>query len=96
MDGVQNSRIENNLIYSNHASGISLYQIDGGGSSKNNVVVNNTIYEANDARWALNIQDGSTGNYAAQQHHAQRPSDARRDRYLGRQPAGFRQRLQCW
>ena len=62
MDGVQNSRIENNLIYGNHASGISLYQIDGGGSSKNNVVVNNTIYEANDARWALNIQDGSTGN----------------------------------
>ena len=31
MDGVQNSRIENNLIYGNHASGISLYQIDGGG-----------------------------------------------------------------
>src|SRR4051794_9642517 len=62
MDGVQNSRIKNNLLYGNHASGISLYQIDGGGSSKNNVVVNNTIYEANDARWALNIQDGSTGN----------------------------------
>jgi parallel beta-helix repeat protein len=62
MDGVQNSRIENNLLYNNHASGISLYQIDGGGSSKNNVIINNTISEASDARWALNIQDGSTGN----------------------------------
>ena len=32
-DGVQNSRFQNNLIYSNHASGISLYRIDGGGGS---------------------------------------------------------------
>ncbi len=95
MDGVQNSRIENNLIYGNHASGISLYQIDGGGSSKNNVVVNNTIYEANDARWALNIQDGSTGNSLLNNIMIQRPSNARRDRHLGRQPAGLHQRLQC-
>lgn len=56
MDGVQNSRIENNLIYNAHASGISLYQIDGGGPSSGNVVVNNTIHQAADGRWALNIQ----------------------------------------
>jgi parallel beta-helix repeat protein len=62
MDGVQNSRIENNLLYNNHASGISLYMIDGGGGSSGNVVVNNTIIEASDARWALNIQSGSTNN----------------------------------
>lgn len=62
MDGVQNSRIENNLLYNNHASGISLYMIDGGGGSSGNVVVNNTIVEASDARWALNIQSGSTNN----------------------------------
>ena len=43
MDGVQNSRIENNLLYNNHASGISLYSIDGGGGSTGNVVVNNTV-----------------------------------------------------
>jgi parallel beta-helix repeat protein len=61
MDGVQNSRIENNLVYGNHASGISLYHIDGAQGSKNNVVVNNTVYEASDGRWALNIQSGSTG-----------------------------------
>jgi parallel beta-helix repeat protein len=64
MDGVQNSRIENNLVYGNHASGISLYRIDGAAGSSGNVVVNNTIYEASDARWALNIQNGSTGNTA--------------------------------
>lgn len=61
-DGVQNSQIQNNLIYNNHASGISLYRIDGGGSSRNNVVVNNTVVQASDARWALNIQNASTSN----------------------------------
>jgi hypothetical protein len=59
MDGVQNSRIENNLIYDAHASGISLYRIDGGGPSSGNVVVNNTIHEASNGRWALNIQNGA-------------------------------------
>lgn len=61
-DGVQNSVIRNNLLYNNHASGISLYQIDGADSSKNNVVENNTVLQASDGRWALNIADGSTGN----------------------------------
>ncbi|MFO0899051.1 MAG: right-handed parallel beta-helix repeat-containing protein [Pirellulales bacterium] len=61
-DGVQNSRIQNNLIYDNHASGISLYRIDGGGPSTGNVVANNTVVQADDARWALNIRDGSADN----------------------------------
>jgi hypothetical protein len=61
-DGVQNSRFQNNLLYNNHASGISLYRIDGGGPSTGNVVVNNTVLMAIDGRWALNIQNGSTGN----------------------------------
>jgi len=61
-DGVQNSTIRNNLIYDTHASGISLYRIDGGGGSSNNLVVNNTVVVAADGRWAMNIQSGSTGN----------------------------------
>lgn len=61
-DGVQSSRIQNNLLYNNHASGISLYRIDGAAGSKNNIVVNNTVVQAADGRWALNIQSGSTGN----------------------------------
>jgi parallel beta-helix repeat protein len=64
MDGVQNSRIENNLVYNNHASGISLYKIDGAAGSSGNVVVNNTVYEPVNGRWALNIQTGSTNNTA--------------------------------
>lgn len=62
-DGVQSSRIVNNLIYNTHASGISLYRIDGGGPSTGNTVVNNTVFVASNGRWALNIQDGSTGNH---------------------------------
>jgi hypothetical protein len=62
MDGVQNSRVENNLLYDNHASGISLYQIDGAAPSTDNRVYNNTIINADDARWCVNITDGCTGN----------------------------------
>ena len=61
-DGVQSSIIRNNLLYNNHASGISLYQIDGGQPSSSNQVLNNTIVMASDARWAINIQNASTGN----------------------------------
>jgi parallel beta-helix repeat protein len=61
-DGVADSVIRNNVLDGNHASGISLYQIDAGAPSTNNLVINNTIRMANDARFALNIQDGSSGN----------------------------------
>jgi len=59
MDGVQDSLIRNNLLYDNHASGISLYQIDGGGPSTGNSVLNNTVIVASNGRWALNLQDGA-------------------------------------
>jgi parallel beta-helix repeat protein len=64
MDGVQNSRIENNLLYNNHASGISLYSIDAAAGASGNVIVNNTVRQPSDGRWAINIQDASTGNTA--------------------------------
>ena len=41
-DGVQDSLIENNVLYNNHGSGIALYRIDGGGGSSGNTVINNT------------------------------------------------------
>lgn len=63
-DGVQKSTIVNNLLYNSLASGISLYKIDGGGPSSNNIVVNNTVLIGSGGRWALNIQNGSTGNVA--------------------------------
>ena len=61
-DGVQNAWIENNLLYNNHANGISLYRIDGGGPSIHNTVVNNTIVSASNSRWAINIKNQSTDN----------------------------------
>ena len=61
-DGVQNSTLRNNLIFDSHASGISLYQIDGGAPSTGNLVEHNTVVVASNGRWALNIQDGSSGN----------------------------------
>ncbi|MCC6849482.1 MAG: right-handed parallel beta-helix repeat-containing protein [Deltaproteobacteria bacterium] len=62
MDGVTDSVVRNNLLYDNHASGISLYRIDGGAASSGNLVVNNTIVTASNGRWCVNISDGSTGN----------------------------------
>jgi hypothetical protein len=62
-DGVADSVIWNNLIYNTHASGISLYQIDAGAPASNNRVINNTVVVASNGRWALNVTDGSTGNF---------------------------------
>ncbi len=66
MDGVQNSRFVNNLLYNNVSTGIALFRQDGTEGSKNNVVVNNTIVQASTGRWAITIAgDGveeCTGN----------------------------------
>jgi parallel beta-helix repeat protein len=62
MDGVQDSEIFNNLIYNNHATGIAMYQIDGGDASKNNKVYNNTIIQPPDGRWCIISVNGSIGN----------------------------------
>jgi parallel beta-helix repeat protein len=61
-DGVVNSQIFNNLLYENHASGISLYQIDAGAPSTGNKVYNNTVVNASNGRWCLNITDDCTAN----------------------------------
>jgi hypothetical protein len=62
MDGVQDSKIFNNLIYNNHATGIAMFQIDGADASKNNKVYNNTIIQPIDGRWCIISVSGSTGN----------------------------------
>jgi hypothetical protein len=59
-DGVAESYIFNNLLFMNHASGISLYRIDASAGSYNTRVYNNTIINAADARWCVNINTGST------------------------------------
>jgi parallel beta-helix repeat protein len=62
LDGVQDSLIQNNLLYENHANGISLYRIDGAAGSKHNRIINNTVVQAKDSRWCVNIKGGSTDN----------------------------------
>lgn len=54
-DGVDDSVFRNNLLYRNHASGISLFGIDGSHGSSRNRVYNNTIVQASDGRWCVNI-----------------------------------------
>jgi hypothetical protein len=60
-DGLVNAMIVNNLLYDNHASGISLYRIDGGAPSTNGVIANNTIINASNARWVINLTNGASG-----------------------------------
>ena len=60
-DGVVNSVIYNNLLFDNHA-GISPYQIDAEAPSTGNLVYNNTIINASNARWCINITHDRTGN----------------------------------
>ncbi|MCX7419497.1 MAG: right-handed parallel beta-helix repeat-containing protein [Planctomycetia bacterium] len=61
LDGVQDSVIRNNLLYGNHAGGIVLFWQDAGGASKNNLVENNTVIQANNSRSAM-VVDSSPGN----------------------------------
>ena len=61
-DGVEDSVFRNNLLYSNHASGISLYTGDGARGSSRNLVYNNTIVMPADGRWAVNIPPSAKGD----------------------------------
>ena len=60
-DGVSDSTFRNNLVYNNHASGISLYAIDGAEGSSRNLVYNNTIVMASGSRWCVNIPASTEG-----------------------------------
>ena len=60
-DGVDDSVFRNNLLYNNHASGISLYAIDGAHGSSNNKVYNNTIVMAPNSRFVINIPNDGDG-----------------------------------
>jgi parallel beta-helix repeat protein len=62
LDGVINSRIQNNLLYNNHGSGIVLYVYNGAQPSHDNVVVNNTVVQATNGRYDLLISDRSINN----------------------------------
>jgi len=64
-DGVSDSVFRNNLLYLNHASGISLYSIDGTFGSSRDKVYNNTIVfpVSTEGRHCINIPK-SSGKYS--------------------------------
>lgn len=61
-DGCTGAKFRNNILYDNHANGITLYKIDARAPSTNNAVVHNTIWMSARSRWCIRIVDGSTNN----------------------------------
>lgn len=63
MDGVSRTLIRGNLLYDNHAGGITLYATDGASCSYNIWIVHNTVIQASDGRWVVHVgAGGCTGN----------------------------------
>jgi hypothetical protein len=60
-DGVTDSTFIGNVVYNEHASGMSLYCDDGSPPATNAVIIGNTFDLASDGRWPLNIDNASTG-----------------------------------
>jgi len=55
MDGVTDTIVQNNLLYENLGSGIAIFQENGAVCSQNIQVLNNTIVQAAEGRWAIII-----------------------------------------
>jgi hypothetical protein len=62
MDGVVDSRVQNNLLYDLHGKGITLYKIDAAEASRRNVVTNNTVLVAANGQVPLRINHDASGN----------------------------------
>lgn len=56
LDGVQDSIVRNNVLYDNHASGITNFKWNGAQGPKGMKIYHNTIVMASDARWALQFR----------------------------------------
>jgi parallel beta-helix repeat protein len=57
MDGVQDTIVRNNLLYDNHATGIVAFQEDGAQGPRGLQILHNTVDQASNGRWALQIFD---------------------------------------
>jgi parallel beta-helix repeat protein len=62
LDGVISGVLRNNLLYDCAKGGITLFKGDGAEASHDNLVVNNTVYNPNGSRSALQIADGANNN----------------------------------
>jgi hypothetical protein len=57
MDGVQDTVVRNNLLYDNHATGIVAFRQDGAQGPRGLQILHNTVDQASNGRWALQIFD---------------------------------------
>ena len=57
MDGVTDTIVQNNLLYENLGTGIAIFQENGAVCSQNIQILNNTIVQAEEGRWAIYLSD---------------------------------------
>lgn len=62
MDGVQDSLIQNNLIYKNGRNALRAFQIDAAAGPKNLKIVNNTLLAPSNGGWALKLSEDLGGH----------------------------------
>jgi parallel beta-helix repeat protein len=90
MDGVLNTTIRNNLLYDNHASGISVFKEDGATFSSNNRIYHNTIVMAANSRWAINMPNAGSKDNKVFNNIIFHPTSTRGAIFIGaNNPTGF-------
>jgi hypothetical protein len=62
MDGVQDSLIQNNLIYGNQSNGIRAFRIDAAEGPRDLRIINNTIHVPANGYWCVRISEDLGGN----------------------------------
>jgi MYXO-CTERM domain-containing protein len=62
LDGVIQGVMRNNLVYDSMKGGVTLFQGDGAQASNSNLIVNNTIFNPNGSRAALQVASGANNN----------------------------------
>jgi len=62
LDGVQHSKIFNNLVYNNSGTGIAIFKGDAAEGSKFNQIIHNTIAMPSSGRWCVLFKNESSNN----------------------------------
>ena len=62
LDGATFGTLRNNLVFGNARGGIALFMGDAAEASHDNVVVDNTVYDPDGSRFAIQIDDGADNN----------------------------------
>jgi parallel beta-helix repeat protein len=57
LDGVHDTVVRNNVLYDNHATGIVAFREDGAQGPRGLQILHNTVDQASNGRWALQIFD---------------------------------------